>query len=365
MKLPTITPANVHAFRLQRHHLLDGKKPDFLTVCSDICGAQAQIMSAAYAELWARVPGLTRAEITTSVCEKRTLVRTSLMRQTLHLVPAADFEIYIAALRQSRVAAVLRIMSRLGIDEKEANNLSSLILDALSSGPLGRVALADAVRPKVSSRVRAWMEKVWSILRIPIAEGLVCYGPERGHDATFVRTDQWLAERKPVPEAEAKLALLRRYLRAYGPATVRDFAFWSGMPMPEARSALYFLENELAEVELNGTRCFLLHEDLPRLKRAKQVGCVRLLPAFDPYLLAHSVKDHLIEPRHYKRVYRNQGWISPVVLMNGEIAGTWSHHINKGRLEVDLQPFTKFTSDARQQIEEEIARLAEFLQVVR
>jgi hypothetical protein len=92
---------------------------------------------------------------------------------------------------------------------------------------------------------------------------------------------------------------------------------------------------------------------------------VRLLPAFDAYLLAHSVKDHLIEPRHYKRVYRNQGWISPVVLINGEIAGTWAHRINKGRLEVDLQPFTKFTSDARQQIEEEIARLAEFMEVAK
>ena len=361
----TVSSRQVHAFRLQRHHLLDGKKPGFLTVCSDICGAQAQIMSAACASLWARVPGVTRAEITAAVCEKRTLVRTSLMRQTLHLVPATDFEIYIAALRQSRVAAVLRIMSRCGIDEKEANHLSGLILDALSAGPLGRVALADAVRPKVSRRVRAWMEKVWSFIRIPIAEGRVCYGPERGHDATFVRTDQWLGERKPVPEAEAKRILLRRYLHAYGPATVRDFSFWSGMPMPEARSVLSPLANELAEVELNGARCFLLQKDLPRFKRAKQTGRVRLLPAFDPYLLAHSVKDHLVEPRHYKRVYRNQGWISPVVLINGEIAGTWSHRISRGRLEVDLQPFTRLTSEARQQIEEEITRLAEFLQVVR
>jgi hypothetical protein len=101
------------------------------------------------------------------------------------------------------------------------------------------------------------------------------------------------------------------------------------------------------------------------LKRAKQTGRVRLLPAFAPYLPAHSVKDHLVEPRHYKRVYRNQGWLSPVVLINGEIAGTWSHRISRGRLEVDLQPFTRLTSEARQQIEEEITRLAEFLQVVR
>lgn len=361
----TVSSRQVHAFRLQRHHLLDGKKSGFLTVCSDICGAQAQIMSSAYATLWARVPGITRAEITAAVCRKRTLVRTSLMRQTLHLVPATDFEIYIAALRESRVAAVLRIMSRFGIDEKEANNLSGLILDALSSGPLGHTALEDAVRPKVSRRVRAWMEKVWSILRIPIAEGRACYGPERGHDATFVRTDQWLGERKPVPEAEARQILLRRYLRAYGPATVRDFSFWAGMSMPAAKNVFSILASELAEIELNGVFCFLLQEDLPRFKQAKQADCVRLLPAFDAYLLAHSVKDHLIEPRHYKRVYRNQGWISPVVLINGEIAGTWAHRINKGRLEVDLQPFTKFTSDARQQIEEEIARLAEFMEVAK
>ncbi|HET6842956.1 MAG TPA: winged helix DNA-binding domain-containing protein [Candidatus Angelobacter sp.] len=358
----TVSSRQVHAFRLQRHHLLEGKKPGFLTVCSDICGAQAQIMSSAYASLWARIPGITRAEITAAVCEKRTLVRTSLMRQTLHLVPATDFEIYIAALRPSRVAAVLRIMSRFGIDEKEANNLSGLLVDALSSGPLGHTALEEAVRPKASRRVRAWMDKVWSVLRIPIAEGRVCYGPERGHDATFVRTDQWLGERKPVPEAEAKQILLRRYLRAYGPATVRDFSFWAGMSMPEAKNVFSILASKLTEIDLNGVLCFLLQEDLPRFKQAKQTGCVRLLPAFDAYLLAHSVKDHLVEARHYKRVYRNQGWISPVVLINGEIAGTWSHRINKGRLQVDLQPFTKFTSDARKKIEEEIARLEKFMQ---
>src|SRR5579859_5528244 len=68
-RMLTVSFRQVHAFRLQRHHLLGGKKPGFLTVCSDICGAQAQIMSSAYATLWARVPGLTRTEIISALSE--------------------------------------------------------------------------------------------------------------------------------------------------------------------------------------------------------------------------------------------------------------------------------------------------------
>lgn len=115
----------------------------------------------------------------------------------------------------------------------------------LSAGPLGRAAIRASVRPKVSKRVRDWMSKVWSILRIPVAEGLVCYGPGEGNKATFIRTDQWLPKQEAIEEHHAKCELLRRYLRAYGPANLKDFALWSGMSMPEVRDLLPLVENEL------------------------------------------------------------------------------------------------------------------------
>ena len=117
---PPIGLPNIHAFRMQRHHLLDRGSATLTQVSRDVCGIQAQVMAAAEMALWARMNGLARAEISSALWEKRTLVKTSLMRQTLHLIPAEDFSLFITALRRSRVEAVLRVMAKFHIPREEA-----------------------------------------------------------------------------------------------------------------------------------------------------------------------------------------------------------------------------------------------------
>jgi DNA glycosylase AlkZ-like len=353
----------IAAFRLQRHHLLETGDTSLVTICRDVCGVQAQVMTAAFLQLWARNHALIRAKIGSELWQRRSLVKTSLMRQTIHLVPADQFPVYIAALRASRVAAVLRIMGKFKIDREEADALTASIMDAVSSGPLGHAAIAAAVRPKASKRVRAWMEQVWSIVRIPIAEGLICYGPGEGNEAAFIRADHWLGKLKQVSEEPARMELLRGYLRAYGPATIKDFAHWSGMPAGEVRSLPGPLREELTEIEVERKSCLLLREDLAALGQARsKTNSVRLLPHFDPYLLAHRDKDHLVEPRHYKRVYRNQGWISPVVLVDGAVTGVWSYKRQGRKLQVTIEPWKKLTRIMREAVAEEAESLAGFFE---
>lgn len=357
----SIPPRAVAMFRLSRHHLSGRDTADPLTISRDICGAQAQIMSAAYLQFWARNHQIRREDIESELWQKRSLVKTSLMRQTVHLIPADEFPIYISALRSSRVGAVLRVMGRLGIDREEADGLTALIMESLSSGPLGRTAIADFVRPKVSRRVRNWMSKVWSIVRIPVSEGLICYGPGEDNEVCFIRSDQWLKKHKLVDSQNARAGLFRRYLRAYGPATLRDFCHWSGMTAGEVRPLKEILEDELCEVVVEKQPCLLLREDLNSLENSTRAeGCVRLLPHFDPYLLAHREKDHLIPSRHYKRVYRNQGWISPVVLVNGSIAGTWSYQVRSRRVQVRVEPFAAVSQDVRAAVTQHAESFSEF-----
>jgi hypothetical protein len=299
-------------------------------------------MSAAYLQLWARNHAITRAKIEGALWKTRTLVKTSLMRQTLHLIPADEFPLYIAALKPSRVAGALRIMAKFGVACEEAESLTSLIMDTLSSGPLSRAAINAAVRPKVSKRVRTWMENVWSIVRVPVAEGPICYGPGESNEVTFIRVDRWLPNQKPkpIPKTDAQCALFRKYLRAYGPATLTDFSHWSGIPMQEVKPLRALLEPELAEIPGDKRSCLLLREDVAVLNSTcAGKASIRLLPSFDSYLLAHREKDHLLSAKHYKLVYRNQGWISPVVLIDGAVAGVWSHKLQNKRLLVEIEPF--------------------------
>jgi Winged helix DNA-binding domain len=353
------SPQEIMDFRLRRQHLRDAVAADPVTLCRDVCGVQAQVMSAAYLQLLARNPGIRRAEIDGALWQSRALVKTSLMRQTLHLIPSDEFSTYIAAVRTSRLAGALRVMARFGVTREEADALTVAILDTLSRGPLGRAAIRAAVRPRASRRVRAWMEKVWSILRLPVAEGLVCYGPGEGNEVNFIRVDQWLPDPEPISELEAQCRLLRNYLRAYGPATVNDFSHWAGIPVRDAHPIFDHLKHELVRVGDAGG--WILARDRQALNTSsKSQGAVKLLPSFDPFLLAHSRKGHLVEERHYKRVYRNQGWISPVILLDGKVVGTWSHSFRGSKLVVELDAFGKLSRAMRAGVESEAASLARF-----
>jgi hypothetical protein len=354
---PSITPGQIHSLRLHRHHLLDRKPAGPIALCRDVCGIQAQLTQAAYLQLWARNHSLTRGQIEDCLWKERSLVKTSLMRQTLHLIPADEFSIYIPALKRSRINAAFSVMKRCKISREEADDLTAYILEALAAGPLDRTAIRAAVRPKVSKRVRSWMDKVWSILRFPVAEGLVCYGPGEGNQITFIRSDQWLPRQKMLDEQSAKCELLRRYLRAYGPATWKDFAHWSGISMVEVRELPPLVENELEEVG----GLLLLREDVKALKDTPTVlDSVHLLPHFDVYLLAHATKEHFLEPAHYKRVYRNQGWISPVLLVGGEISGVWRYDFAGKKVVVTVEAFRPLRRRVQQQVEQKAAALAEF-----
>jgi hypothetical protein len=357
-----LTWPEVAAFRLSRHHLAGQNSADFITIGQNICGVQAQVMSAAEMQLWARRHDLKRAEVHSALWEKRHLIKTYGMRGTLHLLPAVDFFIYINALKKSVVESVQRIMLRLGITAKEAEALNEAAMEALRAGSLTKGELTERVKPRVGKKVRAAMAQFWNIFRPAFAEGLICYGPESGKEAIFIRVDQWLPKQKEISETEAQQMLLRRYLQAYGPATLQDFSKWTGLLMKEAKAVWEMLLDELVEVSIEGEKAFLLRDDHGQLANSSHDGQVlRLLPYFDPYLLAHADKKHLVNSSHYKRVYRNQGWISPVILLDGRAIGVWSYTRRAQRWLLEIESFEKFSKAIRAKIEEEAASLGSFL----
>jgi hypothetical protein len=353
----------VAAFRLARHHLAAPKGNDAVEVCRDVCGVQAQLMPAARMAIGARTRGISPAQIEAALWQRRSLVKTLCMRQTVHLIPADEFSLYLTAVRTSRVCAVWRIMGRFGITAQEAETLNRATLEAIEVGALPMRELAFRVRPRVSSRVRAWMDRVWNPARLALVEGLICYGPDRGQQVTFVRVDQWLPGQRKIAEDEAQPLLLMKFLRTYGPATLRDFSNWSGIPVRDARAVWERVAGELTEVSLGGRGAWLLRKDLAELQGARLRGAlVNLLPAFDSFLLAHAEKGHLVEPHHYKRVFRSLGQISPVVLLDGRIAGTWRQKIaGKTAWAVSVELFAEASRAIRKRIEEQAARHGEFL----
>ncbi|HEY6252856.1 MAG TPA: winged helix DNA-binding domain-containing protein [Candidatus Angelobacter sp.] len=356
--------SQVAAFRLQRHHLAQRHSSDLVQICRDICGVQAQVMGAARLALRARASNLTRQDVHSALWEKRLLVKTSAMRQTLHLLAADDYYIYLTALRPSRMEAMMRIMARIDVGQKQVEAMTAVLMSFLADDPVPQRELVEQVKPHISKKLQASMKLFWNgwpLFRPAMIEGLICYGPDQGRETTFVRAESWLPRASRPEESEAKEFLLRRYLSAYGPATLRDFSKWSGIPMKEAKPIWDSLQEELIEVSMEGTKAFILRDNLRKLEAAElSQPMVRLLPSFDPYMLAHADKDHLVHPRFYKRVYRNQGWLSPVILLDGRVVGLWSREQEGSQCMVRTELFEKLPKKVLAAIEAESERIIQF-----
>ncbi|HJX74938.1 MAG TPA: crosslink repair DNA glycosylase YcaQ family protein, partial [Gaiella sp.] len=147
-----------------------------------------------------------------------------------------------------------------------------------------------------------------------------------------------------------------------GPATAADFAAWAGVTLREARGLWARLEGELATIDVQGSEARLLLADVDRLSRARmERPHVRLLPYFDSYLLGHADRGHLVPDAHRRQVSRAQGWIAPVVLVDGRVLGVWKHARKSSRLAVEVTPLGRLTRRVVAGIQAEADELRRFL----
>jgi len=339
----------VHAFRLARHHLLRrAPRGALLEVASAIGGAQAQVMSAAELQLVTRSRAKV-ADVRAALWTDRTLVKTWLIRGTLHLIPAADLPIYSAAMRNLMWTPAW--FKWLRMNERELDALVAAMGDALSDEPMTKEELTARVGRGRPKHIREAISGSWGSLLKPAARrGLLAFGPSRGTNVTLVNPRHWLRGWKDVDTDEASAELARRYLRAYGPATKKDFVRWFGYLRRGRVDPWPALAEELVDVDVEGTRLQILAKDARALARTAPPRSVQLLPPFDPYLMGHSSRDHLFDKVHRWKVSRVAGWISAVVLVDGRVEGTWTHARSGETLVVNVAPFAALSASTQREI---------------
>jgi hypothetical protein len=335
-------------------------------VVSRVCGLHAQVLSSAELTLWARVDGLARGAVERALWTRCRLVKTWAMRGTLHLLPASELPLWVAALDalppRHGQGAWLRAH---GLTRELAEAVVAAIPQALAGRTLTRAELAAAVGAATGSAdLEGKMRGGFGDLLKPSAfRGDLVFASSAGQHVRFARASDWIGAFEPVDRETAIGEVVRRYLRAYGPATREWFARWFGMSSPAlAGRWLRGLGDEVAEVDVAGTRALMLAADVDEAAAARPAGVVRLLPAFDQHVVA-APRDvaAVLAPGHRPAVYRPQGWLSPVVLVDGRIAGTWGHELRRSALAVDVTPFAALAGDVRAGVQAEAERLAAFL----
>lgn len=351
----------VLAFRLERQ-FLRSRAPagSLLQVASALCGIRAQLPSTAEFALWARIDDLEQGEVKQALEEDRTLVKTWI-RGTLHLLPADDLALYVAVLRPHPDGPGDAWLRLRGVTRGQYEAIVKNVPRALDEQPRTREWLADRLAELAGPDIREAVLFSWGgVLKQSARLGDLCFGPPQGRNVTFVRPDLWLQRTLRTDPDEAGRDLVRRFLAAYGPASAVDFGRWIEDPA-KAKALLRASADELAAVEVEGRPAWALTSDLEILTGSQSPRGVRLLPAFDQYVTGPRPREAIVPSDHMSRVYRQQGWVSPVVLVDGRAAGIWSHECRGGAIRVEIEPFQTLHHTVRTPLVAEVERLAAFL----
>jgi hypothetical protein len=338
-----------------------------LPIVGAIGGLHAQVMSSAELSVAARVEGVTRGDVATALWDERTLVKTWAMRGTLHLLPTSAYPLFQSALSRYRHYEKDSWLRGFGVTREEMDALLAAVPEALDGRLLTREELAAAVvditaKPGLGEKV---MGSWGSLLKPSAYRGDLCFGPNLGPRVRFARPDQWLRlpAAKPADPDAAWLEIVRLYLRAYGPATRGDLAhWWAGVSPAAAGRAIAALGDEVTAVEVDAVPHWALAADAAELAETAHLRTVRLLPAFDPYVIAASTHaDGLLTAPRRNRIYRSQGWLSPVILVGGRFAGVWKFERKGGRVDLTSEPFEQLPAWAQKAAGQEVERIRAFL----
>ena len=362
-----LTWAQLGAWRMTRHHLADrAPRAALLDVVSDICGLHAQLMSSAELTAWARVADLEAGAVATALGDDRSLVKSWAMRGTLHLLRSSEYGMWLGGMGTYRHYLKPAWSKGFGISQEELKRMIAAVAKALDGKVLTRDELATEVAriarsPALAEKLRgSW----GSTLKPSTYQGQLCFGPNRGRNVTFVRPDQWLTNLRVEPPDDATATITRRFLAAHGPATRDDYARWWAMSPAEAATRIKALGDEVSEVDVAGTSMWMLTADIDPAAACGPEKVVRLLPAFDQFVIVSTRQaDNLLPGPFRSRIYRPQGWISPVLLVGGQMAGVWKHERKGTRLTVTFEPFAKLAKWAVNTAEAEAADLGRFLGV--
>ena len=363
-----LTWESVLAWRMRRQHLAERVSTRrALAVVSDLCGLHAQVTSSAELTLWARVDGLKRGWMEDQLWKRRRLVKTWAMRGTLHLLRADELALYTGALARLRPRYEVPAWQRhFGVTQAQAEAMLAAVAAELAGPPRTRAELAAGAAARAGNpALEAKLARGFGELLKPAAfTGDLCFAPPDGQRVRFTRPADWLEGFAHAgPDEPSAHEVVRRYLRAYGPAPREQFQRWFGMTSPaEAGRWLKALGDAVEEVDVEGTRGWMLAADVGEAAAAEPPGVVRLLPAFDHHVVAAPRGAAAVLPAGRRAdVYRPQGWLSPVILADGRMAGTWEHAVERGAARVTLRPFGRLAAWQRAGAEAEAERLAAFL----
>jgi hypothetical protein len=339
--------------RLQNQHLL---QHDFNTV-SEVVGhlgaVQAQDFAAAKWALALRMRNASNEAIENAFNEGK-ILRTHIMRPTWHFVLPEDIR-WMLELTSPRVKAFMAHYNRkLDLTDKLFAKTEKIIVKALKEKQfLTRKQLQEYL---ADAGVKSSGQRLGHIVFWAELDGVICSGPRIGKQFSYALLEDRAPKLKKFDKEQALAKLALKYFTSHGPAQLRDFAWWSGLSMKDARSGLDMIQSKLDQENVGDKIYWFKSTKMIKPK----VPTAYLLSIFDEYTIAYNDRSDLSEKNDIERMLSMGNALTAVMIINGKVVGTWKHKLKKGKKEVKLNPFRRLTGSEKEAIEKEVLRFQKF-----
>lgn len=284
------------------------------------------------------------------------IIRTHLLRPTWHLVNAEDIY-WMLELTAPRIKSAMKSRDKeLGITREVLNKSFGLLENELSDGMnLSREKIAGILN---SSGIKTDENRLSHILMNAELEKLICSGRRTGNKLTFGLLSERVPVRKVFSKDESLAKLAQRYFTSHGLATLKDFIWWSGLSVADATKALNLVASEFI-FEMVGSEKYWLKPTGSGFRQSPD--SVHLLPAFDEFLISYRDRNASLELVHNRKAISNNGIFYPVIVLNGQVAGTWKRTIQKDLVKIETHFFVDINKNHTDLLEKEINVYSRFL----
>jgi hypothetical protein len=340
--------------RLRNQRLTRGDLRDSADVVSWLGAVQSQDYAGGRWGVALRTRGVTAAAFDRAF-DRGSILRTHVLRPTWHFVPRADIRWMLSLTAPRLLVNSASAFRRLEIDDRVASKCRNVFVRALGGGKqLTRAELSAAL---ADSHIRATGQRLAHIMFRAELEMVVCSGPRRGRQFTYMLLDDRAPGVKALGRQESLAELALRYFRSHGPATLRDFTWWSGLRVKDSRAAVAALGKSIVHEQIDGLDYWLVPSRAAAFSRA---GSVYLLPNYDEYVVAYRDRGVLKAPVSADAP-RGVDLYSHPMIVNGLYAGTWRREEKRGSVRIVTSPVHSLTRAHGKALSDQVARMSTFL----
>jgi len=327
-----MTLSDIAHLRLQSQQIISKKFVTPLQIVDWLGALQAQDYAMSKWAIGTRLTNPTDDLIEAAI-NKAEIIRTHVMRPTWHFVSAKDARWMLSLTAPHIKSSIRSNQAKLELSEKLFNRTNDIIVQLLQGHKyLTRTEIVAELKKR---KIKLDNLQATHIMFDAELNALICNGPMRGKQFTYALMDERIPPTKALSREEALAKLTLRYFISHGPATIHDFAWWSGLPMADAKKGLELIDKKLASEKVDNK----VYWFDPSLSQPLQQEQPLFLAAYDEFMISYTDRSASLDPKFSKITLVGNGIFRPIIVTNGKVIGIWTRVVKKDHVVVQPQFF--------------------------